>query len=169
MPQQLKSLLIIFSIFILLFIGVRYLLIPKSFGELGHYRKDALNEIGALPIRFVGKESCKKCHPDKVQLIEEGVHAHLQCEICHGPAYKHVQSPDTLIGKNLPDSMLLNRTADRAFCAKCHSLNMARIKIKNDTIDNTVIHQIDERKHNLLDENGKERICITCHNPHDPW
>jgi len=169
MPQQVKSLLILFSVLLIFFIGLRFVLMPKSFGINGHYRNDALTEIGALPIRYVGKAACEKCHQEKVQTLSEGVHANLECEICHGPAYKHIKSPEKLEGKNLPDSLMLNRKADRLFCAKCHSINMARIKIKNDTIDNSVIHQIDERKHNLLDDNGKERVCIFCHNPHDPW
>jgi hypothetical protein len=168
MPQQIKSLAIAFSIFIAFFISIRYVLLPKSFGELGHYRKDALNEIGALPIKYTGAESCKKCHEDKINTKSLGFHKGLECELCHGPAYNHVTYADTIGGKPLVDSLKLPKTADRAFCSVCHMINKARIKMKNDTINQSVIHQIDIKKHNLLDDNKKELACIECHNPHDP-
>jgi hypothetical protein len=168
MPQQIKSLVIAFSVFIIFFIAIRYILIPKSFGELGHYRKDALKEIGALPINYAGSQSCKKCHEDKFNTKQMGFHAHLECEICHGPAYKHATYADTIGGKPLVDSLKLPKKADRAFCAVCHRINHARIKMKNDTINLSVIHQIDVKKHNLLDDDKKELACIECHNPHDP-
>ena len=36
----------------LLFVGLRSWLVPKSFGQYGHYRGDAISEIAAKPIRF---------------------------------------------------------------------------------------------------------------------
>jgi ribosomal protein L37AE/L43A len=169
MPQQLRNLIITFTGFILIFILVRSILLPKSFGELGHYRKDALKEIGDLPTHYIGSQICSNCHEDKVLRISEGVHAKLKCELCHGPAKTHATYADTIPGKVLADSLKLFRQADRKFCATCHAINMARIKIKNDTINQSVIHQVDVKVHNLLDDENKEQNCIECHNPHDPW
>lgn len=170
MPQQIWRLMMAFAIFISLFLGLRYLLIPKSFGELGHYRALALEDIASRPVHFTGKASCIKCHKDIVSENTLGNHKGLACEGCHGPAYKHVMYADTTPGATLPDSLMLPKPTERKDCELCHARNMARIKIKSDTVNFSVIKQIRADTHYLVNVKTKEKLkCIDCHNPHSPF
>ncbi len=54
----------VFVIGILAFLGIRAVLVPKSFGQYGHYRGDALAEIAARPVSFAGHQACEDCHTD---------------------------------------------------------------------------------------------------------
>ena len=104
-------------------------------------------------------------HSDKAV----GFHAHLKCEVCHGPGLKHARYADKFKGGKLPDSLVLYKPDKRKDCAVCHQINAARIKMLFDTINNSMIHQIDPMKHNLKDKHTNEELkCIECHNPHQP-
>lgn len=170
MPQQIWRLLIAFTIFIILFLLLRYLMVPKSFGELGHYRALAINDIASKPTHFAGKASCNKCHSDIVRENSLGNHAGLACEGCHGPAYKHVLYADTVPGAKIPDSLQLPMPTERKDCALCHNRNLARIKIRSDTVNYSVIKQIKADEHYPINKKTNEKLkCIDCHNPHSPF
>ncbi len=143
-PQQIVSLTILFAILIAILIVSRTLLIPKSFGEYGHYRADAVAEIAAQPIQYAGYRACKDCHEDIYDLKANSNHKGLSCEICHGAAAKHTEAPD----ENIPTA-----PRERGFCPLCHGYNPSRP---------TGFPQILEITHNP----GKP--CISCHNPHNP-
>lgn len=147
MPSQLKSLLPLLVVFILIFLIARHFLVPESFGKYGHYRANAMDEIGALPIHYAGKEECAACHDKEAAQLSSDVHAGLSCEVCHGPGAKHADDPET---------NKLIKPGTREDCGKCHNINPAR-RIE-------VIDQIDIKTHHLEKEN-----CIDCHNPHAVW
>jgi hypothetical protein len=170
MPQQIRRLLLAFAIFIALFLVLRYLLVPKSFGEYGHYRGASLAENAAKPIHYAGTATCSRCHNDIVEEKSRGLHAGLACESCHGPAYRHVIFADTVPGSQLPDSLSLEKPSERNDCARCHDRNLARIKIKADTLDISMVRQVDVEEHNLINRSDSTELkCIDCHNPHDPF
>lgn len=146
MPVQLKTLIPLFVVFILLFLVARHFLIPESFGKYGHYRADAIDEVGALPIKYAGKAVCIDCHDIEAELLASDVHSGLSCEICHGPGAKHADDYE----------IKLESPGSRKFCGRCHSLNPAR-KIE-------VINQIDTKEHY-----PEKADCIDCHNPHAVW
>jgi hypothetical protein len=170
MPQYIKRLLLTFAVVISLFLVARYILIPKSFGEYGHYRGLALEENADRPMHYGGTASCAKCHQDIISEKNAGHHAGLACEGCHGPAYKHGVFADSTRKNPLPDSLKLERNTSREFCAGCHEFDMARLKVKFDTVNYSAIKMIEEKKHNrVLDKETKQPLrCIECHNPHDP-
>jgi len=145
MPPQLKTLIPLFVIFIVLFLVGRYFLVPKSFGEHGHYRFNSVNENKERPMHYAGKDACAECHDDYVLEMESDMHAGLSCETCHGPGLAHYENPDSarLI---VPDQ--------REFCGLCHAMNATR---------EYKLSQIDLQEHN------PEKKCIECHNPHLPW
>ena len=147
MPPQIKRLALLFAIFIGLFLVVRHFLVPKSFGEFGHYRGLALTENQARPMKYAGEKACAECHQDMADLKAPNVHHSLSCETCHGPGLEHAQSTDSIKPVRVPK--------DREFCALCHTKNAAR------KADNIV--QVDLKAHN------PEEKCIECHNPHNPW
>ena len=133
-------------IFIALFLGIRQLLIPESFGQYGHYRGLSLEENELIEIKYAGKESCTECHEEIAEMLSYDVHSEISRESCHGPGHQHVL---------LPDSIELTRPEGREFCGVCHSTNAARSR--------NFVFQIDMKEHNT------EKDCIECHNPHVPW
>ena len=57
----------------LLFLAVRSLFVPRSFGQYGHYRGSALAEIAAKPGLFAGHGACESCHTDAFEVKSKGV------------------------------------------------------------------------------------------------
>ena len=145
MPAQLKRLSVLGVIVVSIFLLLKYLLTPASFGQYGHYRGKALGEIAMHPAKYMGSKTCEKCHDTIVSMKLEGLHSDIQCENCHGPAYKHNQ---------LPKAYKLFKPDSREFCAKCHSINKARPE-KAITMQDIKEHHTDKK-------------CVTCHNPHQP-
>ena len=169
MPQQIRRLLVAFTIFIALFLFFRFMMIPKSFGDFGHYRGQSLEDNAAKPLQYAGNTACIKCHKSVVEEKSRGHHAGLACESCHGPALKHAMHADTVPHAKLPDSLLLGKPTERKDCALCHNRNLARMKFRNDTVNISMIKQVDVMKHNLVDKSNETLKCIDCHFPHDPF
>ena len=147
MPAQLKRLIPLFVIFIGLFLVIRHLLIPDTFGQYGHYRGDALIDNAEKEVIYASKETCIDCHSDIGEMLESDMHAGISCLACHGPGLKHVDSMEK-------EDIYV--PSGRDFCGRCHSINPARST-------NTII-QVDIKEHNS-DRND----CIDCHNPHQVW
>jgi hypothetical protein len=68
----------VFLLGAVVFVAVRAAVIPKSFGQYGPYRGDALNEISSQPIAYAGHDACEACHPDIAETKSQGVHAHVR-------------------------------------------------------------------------------------------
>lgn len=169
MPQHLKRLVGVFAVFIILFLILHYLLTPSSFGELGHYRAKAIPENESKELHYAGSEQCSKCHEDIRKDKAIGFHAKLKCEVCHGPGLKHALYAGQFKEGQLPDSLILYKPVERKDCAICHQINVARLKIQFDTINTSMIHQVNATEHNPFDKITKvEFKCIECHNPHQP-
>ena len=83
----------VFAAGILIFILLRSYLVPKSYGQYGHYRGDALAEIKAQPVIYAGHQACEACHSDVLEVKIKGKHARVNCEACHGPLAKHADDP----------------------------------------------------------------------------
>ena len=133
----------LFAVGTIAFLVLRAAVVPHSFGEYGHYRGAAIKEIAGLPIHYAGHQTCETCHTDIAQMKSGGMHAHVNCEACHGPLEKHAQDPSIDPGK--PNAAVL--------CVRCHAANAARPKW---------FPQVDPQQHS----GGVP--CITCHNPHNP-
>ena len=146
MPIQIKRHLIILAILVAVFLVFQRLMIPESFGELGYYRANSLEDNQLFEAHYAGRETCNECHEDMSDLKEMDLHNGLSCETCHGPGLAHTIDSDSaeLI---IPDG--------RNFCGRCHAKNTAR---KEDAV-----LQIDLREHN------PDKNCTYCHNPHAPW
>jgi hypothetical protein len=134
----------VFAAGVLLFLVLRSFLVPKSFGEYGHYRGNALAEIAARPINFAGHETCETCHADVLKKKKDGKHAHVNCEACHGPLAKHADDPSSVTPAKLDTAVL---------CVRCHEANAAKPKS---------FPQVISADHS----NGLP--CDTCHQPHSP-
>jgi hypothetical protein len=133
----------LFVLAFLIFLVVRHYVVPKSFGEYGHYRGAAIGEIGARPVKFAGHATCEGCHTDIQDVKKTGKHAHVNCEACHGPLATHADDPTSMTPVK-PDTAVL--------CIRCHAASIAKPK---------GFPQIAPDHSNGL-------ACETCHNPHSP-
>ena len=62
-PQQIARLAIVFALAIVALVVMRRVLTPKTFGELGHYRAQAIDDIVATPIKYAGRGACNGILP----------------------------------------------------------------------------------------------------------
>ena len=77
----------------IIFLVVRSYVVPKSFGQYGHYRGNAITDIAAHPVKFAGHQACETCHSDEADTKNKGKHSHVNCEACHGALAKHADDP----------------------------------------------------------------------------
>jgi hypothetical protein len=144
MPQQVTRLLVVFTVLGGgMFTGWR-LLIPETFGELGHFRAAAMDSVAAREKKYAGRQVCAACHPDIEAQRTAGFHTGLSCEVCHGPAATHVAAPMET-KPSIP--------SERENCTLCHGFNPSRP---------TGFPQVDPVAHNT------PTACTVCHSPHAP-
>lgn len=143
-PKQLIPLIILVIVILAVFFTARVMFVPKSFGDYGHYRADATEDVAALEIAYAGYMVCYDCHDEIFETKQESHHRNVSCEVCHGPAANHTEAPDEFT----PEA-----PRERGFCPLCHGFNPARP---------SGFPQIIPNQHNP----GKP--CMTCHNPHNP-
>jgi predicted CXXCH cytochrome family protein len=126
-----------------IFLAVRAAVVPKGFGQYGHFRPGALEDNRNRPLRHAGHAACELCHPDIAETKGKGKHVTVNCEACHGPQQTHVDDPAKDPGK--PDV--------RALCVRCHEKNAGRpVKFP----------QVVSKQHY---DGG---LCKDCHQPHSP-
>jgi hypothetical protein len=142
--EHLVRVVLVFLAGIVVFLMVRGMIVPKSFGQYGHYRGDALADIAARPLAYAGREACEACHQDIADLKKTGKHAGVGCEACHGPLEKHVEDPGAVVPVK-PDTAVL--------CVKCHEANSAKPK---------KFPQVISKEH------AGDTACGTCHQAHKP-
>ena len=149
--KDVRHLLHVAVIFAAAFIGflvVRNLLVPESFGKLGHYRAAAVDDFAALPMRYAGEAACKKCHAQQVSDKAKSSHHSISCESCHGALLAHVENPKSETKPRRPKEAEM-----RAFCGHCHSKSLSRP---------AKFPQIN------LSEHNPDAPCSMCHQPHQP-
>jgi hypothetical protein len=127
-----------------LFIVVRGAVIPKNFGQYGHYRPGALDLVKERPMAFAGQQQCVICHDEQATVRSTGKHAHVACEACHGALAKHAEDPGSVIPK-LPEVATL--------CVRCH---------EKDSAKPAAFPQVASAEH------SGGMVCNTCHKPHSP-
>ena len=134
----------LFVIAFLAFWVIRGYVIPRTFGQYGHYRAAAIGEIAQHPLHYAGHEACETCHTDVLDMKKGGKHAHVNCEACHGPQQNHAEDPGSVTPAKLDTATL---------CVRCHAASVARPKD---------FPQVNAADHS----NGLP--CETCHKPHSP-
>jgi hypothetical protein len=127
-----------------LFLVVRSAVVPKGFGQYGHYRPGALQTVRMHPIAYAGQQTCELCHDKQAEVRKAGRHAKVACEACHGPQAKHADDPSATKPQ-------LPVVAD--LCVRCHEKDAAKPK---------TFPQVVSGEHS----SGME--CNTCHTPHNP-
>ena len=134
----------LFVIAFLVFWAIRGYVVPKSFGQYGHYRAAAMGEIGARQPHYAGHETCEACHSDVLDVKKAGKHDGAKCEACHGPQSQHAADPGSVTPAKVDTGIL---------CARCHAASAARPQS---------FPQV------KVDEHSNGLPCETCHQPHSP-
>lgn len=143
-PQQVTRLATLFVVSGAALLAARVMLVPPTFGDIGHYRAAAVGEIAASRLRYAGRDACAACHEDVVTVHSRARHQTVACENCHGPGTAHVESGG---------EAAVTVPRERNFCPRCHGYDAARP---------TGFPQIDPIAHNPV------KPCTTCHEPHAP-
>lgn len=134
----------VFAAGFMLLVVARGFLLPKSFGQYGHFRGDAMQEIAAQPVNYAGHETCEACHSEVLDVKKDGKHARVRCESCHGPQARHADDPLSMKPEKLDAAVL---------CVRCHEANSAKPKW---------FPQVASEDH------SSGVPCDTCHQPHSP-
>jgi hypothetical protein len=127
-----------------LFLAIRAAVVPKGFGQYGHYRPGALMKVRSKPLVFAGQDMCLLCHDDQGKARAAGKHAKVACEACHGPQADHANDP-AAHKPVLPDVANL--------CRRCHEKDSAKPK---------GFPQVATVEH------SGGMLCNACHQPHNP-
>ena len=98
MPPQITRLVLLTIAIICAYFTARYLLTPQSFGQYGHYRGAALQEIAGREPFWAGRKTCDTCHGEIV-----------------GPAKAHVDNPEVKLPK-----------PGYGQCVRCHEASPSR-------------------------------------------
>jgi predicted CXXCH cytochrome family protein len=157
--------------------GIRQLLLPDTFGTIGHYRAESLEDILKLKQVYQGKEACAPCH-DNYDILKRDVHYDAQCENCHGPGDAHVAKIDAFLEQNnvkpagsgkypaealkvVPEEMVhMPKEYTLEGCLYCHR------KLESRPRD---FAQINPKEHySFLRVTDDSIRCVECHNPHEP-
>jgi cytochrome c553 len=129
-----------------LFMVIRGAVVPKGFGQYGHFRPGALAAIRDHPVVYAGQAACVECHDEAGKVRAAGKHAHVACETCHGPLAKHAKADDpSAIKPALPTVGTL--------CVRCH---------EKDTTKPKTFPQVVSAEH------SGGMACNECHKPHNP-
>jgi hypothetical protein len=142
MPPQIIRLVLLTIGIVCVYFTARYFLVPPSFGQYGHYRGNALQEIAAREPYWAGRKTCDSCHGAIVQKLASAEHKGLSCETCHGPSKAHVENPEVKLPK-----------LSYSQCVRCHETSPSRPKW---------LHQINVHNHYT------GSVCTECHVPHQP-
>jgi hypothetical protein len=142
--EHLIRLAVVAAMGAMLFLVLRTLVVPRSFGEYGHYRGAAIAEAAERPIAHAGHEVCEGCHTDASDQKKLGKHVVVPCEACHGAQAKHADDPGTVKPPKLDTAIV---------CSRCHEANSAKPKGFPQVVP--------------ADHSGG-LACDTCHQPHRP-
>lgn len=133
-------------IVVIVFLIVRQMAVPKSFGQYGYYRGDNVEEWISYNQNYAsGKDDCSKCHGQEFTATAQDVHNGIDCQSCHGPLAAHVKNPQESRPKVAGNAEL---------CGACHKDLLGR-KEKIPTVK--------------LGEHSGGLECTRCHDPHQPW
>ena len=141
--EHLLRLAALFAAAVVVFLALRWALVPADYGLQGAYRLGAIAQNQAQPISYAGQVACVECHTDVADTRTGNAHEKVACESCHGPLASHAADP----------SVAAQRPDPRATCAICHVPNAGK-----PTGFKTVVFA----------DHADEGPCTACHPAHAP-
>jgi predicted CXXCH cytochrome family protein len=133
----------LFAMGFIVFLFVRWILVPSDFGVYGFYRAGALKDAAARPMSYAGRQSCAECHDPVIQERKGSKHEQVGCESCHGPLSSHTSGD--VVSPPKPDT--------KSVCVPCHTKMDGRP---------ATFPQVDFKEH------AGDALCVDCHKPHSP-
>lgn len=97
-PPQIVRLILLTLGIVGSYLIARAFLTPPSFGELGWYRANSLEEIASHTPVIAGRKACEECHSEIFPKLAKGPHKTISCETCHGVSRDHANNPDIKAG-----------------------------------------------------------------------
>ncbi len=159
-------------------LAIRHLLLPASFGTIGHYRTPSLKDMLNLESTYQSENACIPCHEDKYETHKKDVHYGVQCENCHGPAKIHISEIVRYLdqrNQKLTESGKYAKTVLQTV-----PKTLAQMP-KEYTLEGCLYchRKLDSRPHDFAQIDPKEHFkalhvtdtsirCVECHNPHEP-
>ena len=145
--EHLVRLALLFLAGALVFLGIRAYFVPAGFGELGHFRTGALQDMRNRPLHFAGRNSCGEadCHEDVTAALAADSHARVGCESCHGALAAHAADPEIAEAAAVEELDL---------CSRCHASNPARPASFTQQVE--------------IEPHREESPCSECHPAHEP-
>ena len=102
---------------------------------------------------LVGSGTCRACHPDTFDSLQNYQHRFIECEFCHGPGGEHAGSPSS-------DNIIVDTSS--SLCGRCHTRGDSQNRIETEDGLIKYNQQFDE----LLVGSKSYFQCIECHDPH---
>ena len=124
---------------------IRGAVVPKGFGQYGHYRPGALAPSASIPISYAGQDTCVMCHDDEGQGPRRRQARPRRLRSLPRTPGQTRRRPGALKSRNSPTSP---RSARR-----CHEKDAAKPK---------AFPQV------VTAEHSGGMACNTCHKPHNP-
>ena len=134
------------------FVLVRHFAIPETFGAYGHYRFGNVAEHAAVNPIHGASGACADCHDQEAEVLSDGKHHSVSCEVCHAPLGTHVVGDEQVAEMPVHRSYLL--------CARCHHRLAARPK---DFPQVVLTEHVTEAGAEMT-----ETVCSECHDAHNP-
>jgi hypothetical protein len=146
MQQHVKRALLLLGVVIIVFLIVRSIMVPESFGKYGWYRGNSVNDNMNFKVEYSNSNKCADCHKNIYSVWTNASHKTVNCETSHGQSEDHINNI-RIMPQPVNDS--------KEFCGLCHFKRVARP---------SEFPQIDPES-----EHGEGLRCTYCHNPHKPW
>lgn len=102
----------VFALGVVAFLVWRSFMVPRDFGQYGHFRGGAIADAAKRTPVFAGQAACVECHDDVQKVRLSGRHATIGCEACHGALGAHARGET--------DAAPV-RPSPRGVCLTCHS------------------------------------------------
>ena len=148
--------LIVVIVFVALILAARAMMVPDDFGtheqgyRFGWHRLGNEQEWKDFKSKYMERDYCNDCHPDKVETLAGSPHKIISCQNCHtAEGVVAADHPDTT------EKMDIDRS--RLQCLRCHA-RLPDVKSGRDLIKKQINN----------DEHNKGIECADCHNPHSP-
>jgi len=158
--------------------AIRRLLVPDTFGTLGHYRTASLKDILNLEQIYQSQVACAPCHEDIYNIHEKDVHYSVQCEDCHGQGNSHIAGIVKFLKQNNQRPTTSGKYPKEALTAVPRTL----VKMpKEYTLEGCLYchRKLDSRPRGFVQIDPKQHFktlhvtdgsirCVECHSPHEP-
>ncbi|MBF0540238.1 MAG: cytochrome C [Nitrospirae bacterium] len=147
---------------------VRMFLVPSDFMAKNGDYKYQWHRVGnekfwrdEFTVKHKGREFCKQCHEDKIELVADSGHARVQCENCHVMFNPEKKGHPVDLKADFGYLLDIGIDRSRELCKRCHSKLPYRPKeFTSLTKGIKPFNMIDPQEHNPGEE------CVDCHDVH---